>query len=107
MELLYQGKVAGVTFEPAKSGVQRLVAHAATRQGEEISVTLTHNPKNPYDSDAVEVRVDDIFVGHVARPYNSKLLNVGLGNVQAFFERWSDVDGKRIGLSIEVFRKAS
>lgn len=30
-------------------------------------VLITHNPLNPYDPFALEVRIDDTFVGHIPR----------------------------------------
>lgn len=101
MELVYSGKVAGVTFEPARSGILK-----AARSGKPTCVILTHNPNNPHDSNAIEVRFDDTFVGHIPATFCRKILDIGIDRVTAQFERWNSLDGGRTvsGAMIEVFK---
>lgn len=108
-EVIYAGNVAGVTFSPAKEGLQALIRHAETSVGKEIVTTLTHNPANPHDHEALEVRVNSFMVGHVPRPYNSKIIREGLDRVEVSFDRFNMLPdrSKIVGLQIEVLRKQS
>lgn len=106
MELVYSGSIVGVTFEPAKSNIIRAVA---AYRSVKPHVVLEHDPANPYDSEAIRVLFrgagPDIFVGHIPKPHNSKILALGLNTLNASFERWNEVKGQIAGATIEVTKR--
>ncbi len=107
MELIYEGRIAGVTFSPARENVARATAVYKTRAP---LVKLEHEPSNPHDPEAIRVIFQgegpDLFMGHIPKPFNSKLLAVGLDNVTAKFDRWTELSGKTAGAFIEVSKAA-
>lgn len=111
--MLYNGSVVGTTFEPAKTNIPILVDYLRTvtaASGEiEPSVSLKHNPLNPYDANAVEVHVGygltSYFVGHIPKTYNQKLLEAGLENLTPELNRFFiDDAGNAFGLSLFVYK---
>jgi len=108
MELIYNGKIAGVSFEPARSGILKLAADV--KKMEDIKVRLRHNPQNEYDSNALEVWAHfstkpEMFLGHVPKPFNLKCLDVGLENLEIKFEQFTVQSSKIVGAIIEVIKK--
>lgn len=111
MNTVYSGSVVGTSFEPAKSNIPQVLDYLRTiaaEQGEIIPVMkLVHNPENPYDKNAIQVhmgyRNTMFFVGHIPKTHNSKLLEIGLPNVQAEFDRfYFDDNGQSFGLAVFI-----
>jgi hypothetical protein len=110
-KILYHGPVKGVTFEPARSNLRKLVKflQGLVREGEqfEIVAKLEHEPNNRYDPNAIKVHVgvDDalFFVGHVAKEFNQQILAVGIENVGVIIEKFNkDLEEVIKGINIVV-----
>lgn len=110
MELIYEGKIVGVSFEPAKSGLQR--AYADMRGQAPAAVRLEHDPNNVYDNQAIKVffkcNSNEHFVGHIPKPYNAKMLEAGLAKMAVKFDRWNIAAGRPVaGANIEVAKSGA
>jgi len=113
-ELIFRGKVAGVTFSPAKENLQKLVEFCEDNVEEPIEVTLRANPANLYDKYALEVWVRPegatngaVFLGHVPRSFNEKALAVGLDKLETRLEQFNRHDGRVAGVTIEIIKRGS
>jgi len=104
VELVFSGKLAGVSFSPAKENLAQAVKEYGV--GGPSDVQLEHDPSNPYDSEAIKVifQPGGFFVGHIPKPHNSKLLVVGLDGTKVAFERWNKHGEIVVGAMIEVTR---
>lgn len=107
VQLVYSGKLAGTSFSPAKENLQKLadsLRKDIEENGASISVELVHDPANPYDKNALKVICNGIFVGHVPRSWNDRILDIGLEKVKASFERFNvhPQSEKIVGAAIEV-----
>jgi hypothetical protein len=72
--------VVGVSFVPKYPGNLHALSEASDRarlDGEPLSVVLVRNPKNQYDSNAIEVHVPALgeggFIGHLTRPIAARM----------------------------------
>ena len=109
-KIIYHGPVKGVTFEPARSNLRKLVKflQGLVREGEqfEIVAKLEHEPDNRYDPNAIEVRVGVgealFFVGHIPSTHNVQILEAGLDNVTVKVEKFNSMDDEIKGINIVV-----
>lgn len=110
--MLYNGTVVGVTFEPAKSNIPKLVDYlrsVTAKEGEiEPHVLLVHNPLNKFDSNAIEVHVSygdvSYFVGHIPKTHNANILQYGIEKVISEVKNFHiDDHGNAYGLTIFVY----
>ena len=76
----FAAKVVGVSFVPGyPDNITSLrdLADEAARLGERMTAVLIRNPKNEYDSNAIEVHVpalgDNGMIGHVERPLAARM----------------------------------
>jgi len=70
---LHRGTVAGVTFIKGYPENLRLIQQALSYNPEGVCVSLTRNPDNKYDTNAVEFRVDGQMIGHVPKQLAAEL----------------------------------
>lgn len=77
----FSAKVVGVSFVPGYPDNLHALNEAADRarlDGEPLSVVLVRNPKNKYDTNAIEVHVPALgekggFIGHLTRPIVARM----------------------------------
>jgi hypothetical protein len=116
-EPIYRGKVVGVTFPPTKDNFQACLKRFAEIGEDKIKpvVRLEHDPKNPYDKDAVKVIMSnqgdqqEFHIGWLPGAknggFNKKVLQFGLDNVVAKLEKCNLFEEKVVGFGIIVEQK--
>ena len=104
---MFQGSIVGVTFEPAKTNLQRAVKFFEIKmkeEGWEPVVELEHQPDNQYDSNAIRVKIGDktkLFeVGFIPKTHNQRMLSYGLDNIETTLEDFTTYDDKVVGVVI-------
>lgn len=110
-QVLYFGKVVGVTFEPTKTHFKACVAELQ-QQGEKVMnpvLKLRHNPENQYDPNAVEVWMGHNepthHIGFIPRTHNRLLLLEGLEHLGVRLLKCNLFEDKIVGFGIEVYKK--
>lgn len=107
--IVYFGKVAGVSYEPAKSNLSKAVKWLKSRMNRkdfDPKIRLAHNPENKYDKNAIEVHLSEsdkeYFIGHVPKTVNIVMLKLGLKNLDAELDSLNEFDGSVTGATIKV-----
>ena len=108
-KLLYTGTLAGVSFEPAKSNLKKLVTYLEqfNKKGTLAPVVkLIPDPENKFDKFAIRVSVgqqDKFFeVGYIPKTHNQRLHEHGLDKIEATMEDFSTFDDSIVGIAIIV-----
>jgi hypothetical protein len=114
---IFSGSLKGTSFEPAKSNLQALLTPflanlEVTERGKllsELVIELTHIKDNPYDPNAIRVtfHINDMHweVGWIPKFINTKILEVGLDNVECKLQDFNIYEEKIVGALIKVLKK--
>ena len=116
-DVVYRGKVVGVTFSPTKESFQACIARFKEVGEGQIDpvVRLEHDPSNKFDPNAVKVLMknrgdqDEFHIGWLPGPknggFNKKVLEVGLDNCKVELEQCNLYEEKIVGFGIIVTKR--
>ena len=100
MEIVFDGRAAGVTFNPAKKNIKKLYRGGI----KEPKLRLVPMPENKYDKNAIRVVTDFlgrvIELGWVPKTDNSRMLEYGLSNIHCMFGGYNMYEDEVVGISI-------
>jgi hypothetical protein len=98
---LYDGKVVGITFEPAKTNFKKIVEQY--KKGEKIALSLVAEPENKFDAHAVAVHANGLKVGYIPKEINKNILKHGIDKVKVELRGFNDLKpGDYKGMEINV-----
>lgn len=111
-EKVYIGKVAGISFSPAKENFKKVMEKFNSMPVDKVvfDLSLRHDPENPYDANAVEVLLGQkgeevLRVGFVPKPNNQDVLREGIDNVDVEVVNFNRMDNKVVGMDILVSKR--
>lgn len=99
--------VVGVSFVPGYPGnILELSKTVNLASSERVFVSLVRNPDNPYDSNAIEVRLDNKMLGHIPKEIAARIAptmdNGAFYTATVFQVRISPENPRNPGLDIVI-----
>ena len=102
---LYRGKLTGVSFEPARSGIIWLFDTVVNY--DDIILTMFHDSENKYDKNAIRVysqyNGETKEVGWIPKEVNKSVLQCGLENANVKFLGFNMKDANPVGIDVVVY----
>lgn len=104
---IYRGKVTGVTFEPAKSNIAKVVSLLAEK-GDDFrpQVKLQPDPENKYDPNAIRVLIGQdgklYEVGWVPKSCNERVIKAGVENCKTDLVDFNTFEDNIVGFVISI-----
>lgn len=102
MEILYEGPIVGISFEPQKSNIGRIVNLINVTDIKYPKTHLKHNPKNKYDSNAIEIYIEDMLIGYIPKTHNLNILRIGLDRVVCQIVKSNLLEEETVGFTIRA-----
>src|SRR4030042_6695212 len=107
-EIIYNVKIVGVSFEPAKTNLKNAVNYFQRLDNEcNPIMTLKAEPSNPHDKNAIQVWIEQNNqswnIGYIPKIINQKILEIGIHNIGIKLVQFNqDYKGDICGATINI-----